>query len=137
MNISPKGRHAVAALVDLARHAGTRPVPLAEIAIRQAISLSYLEQLFALLRRGGLVHSVRGPGGGYLLARAPGAVSVADVVAAVDGAAPADAGTAGAEALWQALAEQVRLYLGAVSLADLAAARLPAPGSPVPAMAAR
>ena len=68
MRLSTKGRYAVMAMVDLAQHSGGEPVSLAEIAERQEISLSYLEQLFAKLRKGGLVKSVRGPGGGYLLA---------------------------------------------------------------------
>ena len=67
MRLSTKGRYAVMAMVDLAQHSGGGPVALAEIAERQEISLSYLEQLFAKLRKGGLVKSVRGPGGGYLL----------------------------------------------------------------------
>ena len=69
MRLSTKGRYAVMAMVDLAQHSKGEPVALAEIAERQEISLSYLEQLFAMLRKGGLVKSVRGPGGGYLLAR--------------------------------------------------------------------
>jgi Rrf2 family iron-sulfur cluster assembly transcriptional regulator len=69
VKLSTKGRYAVMALVDLASQTDGRPVALADIAERQEISLSYLEQLFAKLRRGGLVRSVRGPGGGYLLAR--------------------------------------------------------------------
>src|SRR5207253_8245329 len=68
MRLSTKGRYAVMAMVDLAKHSGGEPVSLAEIAERQEISLSYLEQLFAMLRKNGLVKSVRGPGGGYLLA---------------------------------------------------------------------
>src|SRR3546814_5164963 len=71
-------------LVDLASHVEGRPVALADIAERQAISLSYLEQLFAKLRRGGLVRSVRGPGGGYLLAHAPGETRISDIILAVD-----------------------------------------------------
>ena len=71
MKLSTKGRYAVMAMVDLAYHSSGKPVALADIADRQEISLSYLEQLFAKLRRGGLVNSVRGPGGGYLLAREP------------------------------------------------------------------
>jgi len=67
MRLSTKGRYAVMAMVDLAQHSGGDPVSLAEIAERQEISLSYLEQLFAMLRKNGLVKSVRGPGGGYLL----------------------------------------------------------------------
>ena len=84
MKLSTKGRYAVMALCDLATHADRRPVALADIAERQEISLSYLEQLFAKLRRGGLVRSVRGPGGGYLLARPPAKLRISDVMAAVD-----------------------------------------------------
>ncbi len=69
MRLSTKGRYAVMAMTDLAKQSGTKAVSLADIASRQEISLSYLEQLFARLRRGGLVKSVRGPGGGYRLAR--------------------------------------------------------------------
>src|SRR3546814_20411606 len=72
------------ALCDLASHVEGRPVALADIAERQEISLSYLEQLFAKLRRGGLVRSVRGPGGGYLLAHAPGETRISDIILAVD-----------------------------------------------------
>ena len=68
MKLSTKGRYAVMAMVDLARHSAGKPVALNDIAVRQEISLSYLEQLFAKLRRGGLVISARGPGGGYRLA---------------------------------------------------------------------
>ena len=70
VKLSTKGRYAVMAMVDLARHAQAKPVSLSDIATRQEISLSYLEQLFARLRRAELVKSVRGPGGGYRLARA-------------------------------------------------------------------
>ena len=113
MKVSTKGRYAVMALVDIAVHGGAvpaakvsvsnppatagkataggagtlpagRPVSLAEVALRQQISLSYLEQLFARLRRAGLVRSVRGPGGGYLLGRPAEAIAVADIVQAVE-----------------------------------------------------
>ena len=89
MRLSTKGRYAVMAMADLARHArppggGERAVSLAEIASRQEISLSYLEQLFARLRKAGLVRSVRGPGGGYRLARAAGTTMVSEIVLAVD-----------------------------------------------------
>ena len=88
MKLSTKGRYAVMALVDLARHGEARPVSLADIAERQEISLSYLEQLFARLRRGGLVKSVRGPGGGYLLARGAAGMRVADIILSVDRRSP-------------------------------------------------
>ena len=82
MRLSTKGRYAVMAMVDLASHSNGQPVPLADIAERQEISLSYLEQLFAKLRRGGLVKSVRGPGGGYLLAYDRDATRIGDIILA-------------------------------------------------------
>ena len=84
MRLTSKGRYAVSAMVDLALHQHEGPVTLAAIAERQFISLSYLEQLFRRLREGGLVRSVRGPGGGYLLNSDPNGISVADVIRAVD-----------------------------------------------------
>ncbi|GAB6050496.1 Fe-S cluster assembly transcriptional regulator IscR [Hydrogenophilus islandicus] len=84
MKLTTKGRFAVSAMVDLAEQQGEGPVPLATIAERQEISLSYLEQLFARLRRAGLVTSARGPGGGYRLARPLDAISIAEIVDAVD-----------------------------------------------------
>ena len=84
MRLSTKGRYAVMALVDLAKCSNGAPVSLADIADRQEISLSYLEQLFSKLRKGGLVNSVRGPGGGYLLARPAPDVRISDIILAVD-----------------------------------------------------
>ena len=85
MRLSTKGRYAVMAMADLAQHeAANKPVSLADIAQRQEISLSYLEQLFAKLRRSGLVKSVRGPGGGYRLSRPATEIRVADIIVAVD-----------------------------------------------------
>ena len=85
MRLSTKGRYAVMAMTDLALNGQTgRPISLAEISERQQISLSYLEQLFARLRKAGLVRSARGPGGGYTLARASGALFVSEIVLAVD-----------------------------------------------------
>ena len=84
MKLSTKGRYAVMAMVDLACHCRGAPVSLADIAQRQEISLSYLEQLFARLRRGGLVRSVRGPGGGYLPARPIEETRISDIILAVD-----------------------------------------------------
>src|SRR5579863_7824354 len=83
MRLTTKGRYAVTAMLDLAIHYEAGAVTLADIAHRQNISLSYLEQLFARLRRGGLVGSVRGPGGGYTLARPPGSISVAQILTAI------------------------------------------------------
>lgn len=84
MRLTTKGRFAVTAMLDLALNGDEGPVSLAGISERQKISLSYLEQLFGKLRRGSLVESVRGPGGGYNLARDAAAVSVADIVRAVE-----------------------------------------------------
>lgn len=84
MRLTTKGRYAVTAMLDLAIHQGQGPIALADIAQRQGISLSYLEQLFAKLRKRGLVTSVRGPGGGYNLARTPAEIHVAEVITAVD-----------------------------------------------------
>jgi Rrf2 family transcriptional regulator, iron-sulfur cluster assembly transcription factor len=138
MRLSTKGRYAVMAMADLARNGGpdagdVRAVSLAEIAGRQEISLSYLEQLFARLRKAGLVLSVRGPGGGYRLARTPAETAVADIVLAVDepirATRCAGQGTprgcmAGGERcithhLWEDLGAEIHAYLAAVSLEDV------------------
>jgi len=132
MRLSTKGRYAVMAMVDLARHGNGNPVSLAEIAERQEISLSYLEQLFAMLRKGGLVKSVRGPGGGYLLAHDRAEIRIADIILAVDEpirATRCPPGTATGcrrdrsrcltHDLWEELGNQIHLYLSSVSLADV------------------
>jgi Rrf2 family iron-sulfur cluster assembly transcriptional regulator len=84
MKVTTKGRHAVTAMLDLALRSQSGPVVLATISRRQRISVSYLEQLFGTLRRHGLVHAVRGKGGGYLLGRSAEEISVADIIGAVD-----------------------------------------------------
>lgn len=137
MRLSTKGRYAVMAMVDLAKHSAGSPVSLAEIAERQEISLSYLEQLFAKLRKGGLVNSVRGPGGGYLLAFAASETRIADIILAVDEPIRATRCTPGAPVgcrgnksrclthdLWEELGNQIHLYLSSVSLADVCERRL-------------
>lgn len=137
MRLSTKGRYAVMAMVDLAKHSGGSPVSLAEIAERQEISLSYLEQLFAKLRKGGLVNSVRGPGGGYLLAFEASETRIADIILAVDEPIRATRCTPGAPVgcrgnksrclthdLWEELGNQIHLYLSSVSLADVCERRL-------------
>ena len=137
MRLSTKGRYAVMAMVDLAKHSGGDPVSLAEIAERQEISLSYLEQLFAKLRKGGLVNSVRGPGGGYLLAFAASETRISDIILAVDEPIRATRCTPGAPVgcrgnksrclthdLWEELGNQIHLYLSSVSLADVCERRL-------------
>lgn len=140
MHLSTKGRYAVMALVDLANREavapGRRPVTLAEIAASQQLSLSYLEQLFGKLRRAGLVASARGPGGGYRLARPAQAVQIAEIVAAVDeeirttrcfaggkGCMP-DASRCQTHELWAELGQQIQLFLGGISLADVIGRRV-------------
>ena len=119
------------ALVDLAATSSGRPVSLADIAERQEISLSYLEQLFAKLRRGELVNSVRGPGGGYSLARAPEEIAIAQIMTAVDEPVKmtrcegeSDLGCIGdhrclTHDLWDALGDHILAFLGGVTLADV------------------
>jgi Rrf2 family iron-sulfur cluster assembly transcriptional regulator len=136
MQLSTRGRYAVMAMTELAGREGGRAVSLAAIAEKQQISRPYLEQLFARLRRGGLVLSVRGPGGGYRLARPAADLSVADVVLAVDEPLRATrcAGLGkgcmkgGARCvthdLWEETGQRIHDYLAAVSLADVVAGRL-------------
>ena len=137
MKLSTKGRYAVMGLVDLAKHSSGRPVALADIARRQEISLSYLEQLFAKLRRGGLVNSVRGPGGGYLLAHPADQTRIADAILAVNEPMRATRCTPGSPAgcrsnksrclthdLWEELGNQIQMYLNSVTLADVVEQRI-------------
>ena len=137
MHLSTKGRYAVMAMTDLAGRQADRAVTLADIAARQEISLSYLEQLFARLRRRGLVKSTRGPGGGYRLAKAAAETRILDIVLAVD--EPLHATRCGGHAklgcmskgerclthdLWAEMGAQVQNYLASISLADVLAGRL-------------
>ena len=137
MRLSTKGRYAVMAMVDLAQHSAGTPISLAEIADRQEISLSYLEQLFAMLRKGGLVKSVRGPGGGYLLAHDRSETRIADIILAVDEPIRAvrckpgqtlgcrgDRSRCLTHDLWEELGNQIHLYLSSVSLADVCEQRV-------------
>ena len=129
MRLTTKGRFAVTAMMDVAMHGGSGPVTLAAVSGRQRISLSYLEQLFGKLRRSGLVESVRGPGGGYNLAKPQDQVSVADIILAVD--EPIDATQCGGKEnchddrrcmthdLWAALNDHIFTFLSGVSLAQL------------------
>ncbi len=147
MRLGTRGRYAVMAMTDLARHGRERAVALAEIAGRQEISQAYLEQLFAALRRSGLVASVRGPGGGYRLGRPAEAISVADVARAVDeplAATRCDGVATGClgggercatHELWDALGEHISDFLAGVSLADVVERRVK-PARPVAAEAA-
>lgn len=132
MRISTKGRHAVMAMVDLARHSNGKPVSLADIAGRQGISLSYLEQLIARLKAQNLVKSLRGPGGGYLLEQPPEKISVGAIINAVDDPIPRlnieDHATATGrqltDLLWQAINDEISQYLHHVTLADVSTCNL-------------
>ena len=129
MRLTTKGRYAVTAMLDLALHGSGRPVSLADISGRQDISLSYLEQLFAKLRRNDLVSSVRGPGGGYRLSRAGHEIFVAQIIDAVN--EPVDATGCGrtkdcqkgeeclTHHLWCDLSDQIHNFLSQISLSDL------------------
>lgn len=133
MRLTTKGRFAVTAMLDLALQDEEKPVTLAGISERQGISLSYLEQLFSRLRRNGLVKSVRGPGGGYRVARNPREISVSEIIAAVDELI--DATQCGGKEnchddrrcmthdLWASLNSKILEYLSGVSLADLVASQ--------------
>ena len=136
MRLTTKGRFAVTAMIDVGMHGGKGPVTLAAVSERQRISLSYLEQLFGKLRRAGLVESVRGPGGGYNLAKDAAQVSVADVIVAVD--EPIDATQCGGlencrddrrcmtHDLWASLNEHIFSFLSGVTLDDLVRKQTPA-----------
>ncbi|MBY4678870.1 Fe-S cluster assembly transcriptional regulator IscR [Marinobacterium arenosum] len=131
MRLTTKGRYAVTAMLDLALHEGKGPISLADISERQGISLSYLEQLFAKLRRNELVRSVRGPGGGYQLNRGQASINVAEVIDAVNESVDATGcGRTGqcqggdtclTHHLWCDLSDQIHGFLSDISLADLVA----------------
>ena len=136
MRLTTKGRFAVTAMIDVAMHGSKGPVTLAAVSDRQRISLSYLEQLFGKLRRNGLVESVRGPGGGYSLARSADALSVADIILAVD--EPIDTTHCGGREnckddrrcmthdLWSGLNDHIFSYLHGVTLAQMVTQQRPA-----------
>ena len=129
MRLTTKGRYAVTAMLDLALHGGNGPVSLADISGRQDISLSYLEQLFAKLRRRELVSSVRGPGGGYRLSRGGDQIFVAQIIDAVNEAVDATGcgGTSDCQQgqvclthhLWCDLSDQIHGFLSQISLSNL------------------
>lgn len=129
MRLSTKSRYAVTSLLDLVMHSDQGPVSLADISVRQGISLSYLEQLFAKMRRNKLVVSTRGPGGGYSLGSKPEQVCIADVINAVDEemqVADRDVVNGSAsyepcltEQLWEELSAEIENYLTTISLADM------------------
>ncbi len=137
MRLSTKGRYAVMAMVDLAKHGDGDPMALSEIAVRQEISLSYLEQLFAKLRRAGLVSSVRGPGGGYVLSRTAEETRLADIIVAVDEPIRATRCVPGSPVgctgdkvrcvthdLWEELGNLIHLFFSSISLADVVDRRI-------------
>ena len=129
MRLTTKGRYAVTAMLDLAIHGQAKPVSLNDISGRQGISLSYLEQLFAKLRRCELVSSVRGPGGGYRLSRAGSAISIAQVVDAMNESMDATRCQGKGDCqegdrclthhLWQDLSAQIHAFLNDITIADL------------------
>jgi Rrf2 family transcriptional regulator, cysteine metabolism repressor len=144
MKLSTRGEYGVRVMIDLARAYGAGPVPLASIAASEDLSLSYLEQLIAVLRREGLVESVRGARGGYSLAVPPAAVRVGDVVRALEGPIePVSCGspesatcarrpTCAARAVWDRLRDNMSQTLDSVTLADLIAGRADSSIAPVP-----
>lgn len=129
MRLTSKGRYAVTAMLDVALHKATGPVSLADISERQGISLSYLEQLFARLRRYGLVSSVRGPGGGYQLSREASLITVSDVITAVDETVDATRCQGKSDcqggmrclthSLWSDLSHRIEDFLTNISLGEL------------------
>lgn len=137
MKLTTKGRYAVMAMVDLATCRDGKPVALSDIADRQEISQSYLEQLFAKLRRCGLLDSVRGPGGGYMLSRPAADIRISDIILAADepiratrchsGSPQGCIGNRGrclTHDLWEELSQQVHLYLSSVTLDDVVNKRI-------------
>lgn len=137
MKLTTKGRYAVAAMADLAATSESGPVALSDVALRQGISHAYLEQLFAKLRRAGLVTSVRGVAGGYALAAAPGDIRIADIVGAVDETIKTTACLPGSKIgcqgttvrclthdLWDELGRQIEIFLNAVTLEDVLEKRI-------------
>ncbi|WP_295692479.1 Rrf2 family transcriptional regulator [uncultured Maricaulis sp.] len=135
MKLSTKGRYAVMAMADLADAADSGPVTLSDIASRQSISLSYLEQLFAKLRRADIVSSVRGPGGGYKLSRLPTEIRISDIILAVDEPLRAtrcseakgclsDGRRCITHDLWDELGRHIYLFLSSITLEDVLERRL-------------
>ncbi len=134
LKLTTRGRYAVMAMVELAQKGQSRPVPLSEISERGNISLSYLEQLFAGLRRSGLVKSHRGPGGGYMLAKDPADILISDVMHAAEDSVPAkrpsqsdtpdNYGNSQTQALWSHIGEVLHACMRKVSLDDVLEQRL-------------
>lgn len=139
MILGTKARYAVMAMVELAGHNGDKPVALAELAGSQEITVPYLEQIFSKLKNAGLVKSVRGPGGGYVLAKTAEAIAISDIVAAVDeslkmtrceshgksGGCMATKARCLTHDLWEGLEQQIYNYLHSITLADVRSRKLP------------
>jgi Rrf2 family iron-sulfur cluster assembly transcriptional regulator len=131
MKLTSKGRYAVTAMLDVALHSEKGPVPLADISERQEISLSYLEQLFAKLRKQELVTSIRGPGGGYRLGRAAESIAIGEVIAAVNESIDATKCNGKADChggekclthnLWQDLSDRISKFLDSITIGELVA----------------
>lgn len=129
MKLTSKGRYAVTAMLDVALNSDVGPVSLADISERQQISLSYLEQLFARLRKHGLVTSVRGPGGGYVLGRAMNDIAISSIVKAVDESVDAtrcngskccqSGATCLTHSLWNELSHRIDSFLNSITLSEL------------------
>lgn len=129
MRLSTKGRFAVTAMIEVALYERQGPVPLSDIAARQQISLSYLEQMFSKLRQHGLVESTRGPGGGYSLGQSATSITVADIIRAVDGRRAGDSRSGGldeeplgkdmTQELWDALNSRIVDYMQSITLQKL------------------
>ena len=137
MKLSTKGRHAITAMMELALHQKKGPVTLADISTQQSISISYLEQLFARLRQHELVVGMRGPGGGYNLARPANSITIAQVLHAVDDLVKLNVNPLtereipGSLMLWRQLSNQVYDYLDGITLADAVESRVENPQSPL------
>jgi Rrf2 family protein len=133
MQISTKGKYSVRAMIDIAQHSGGSPVPLAAISKREGISLQFLEQLFQQLRKGNVVKSIRGPHGGYVLAREASEITIGDIVRLVEPPLYANSCFARDEsveqcriaesciggAIWTQLAEHINNFLDSITVADL------------------
>ncbi len=129
MKLTTRGRYAVTAMLDLAIHHEEGSVAVADVSVRQGISLSYLEQLLSRLRKGGLVTSTRGPGGGYSLSRDPGQISIAQIIDTIEENIDAtlcsgqkncvDDDACLTHFLWEELSASIRVFLTAKTLGDL------------------
>ncbi len=120
MQVGSRAKCAISALIDIEANGRGRAVPLSDIAVRLGVSLSYLEQLFAVLRRASIVDSARGPGGGYRLSKPAGTISISEIVSAFEQNQPDKDNSVNdpGDALWVALAANTRRFLDGVSLAD-------------------